>query len=181
MKVWKRAVGVLKDKNSIYLAGLARRRSYRNPDLEAVVIKATSHDETSVDYKNFQRVYQWARASPLYMKPLVWSLTARMERTRSWVVALKGLMLIHGVFCCKNVPAAHRIGRLPFDLSSFSDAHSSRAWGFNAFVRSYFAYLDKRSVFISSAATHVSPDDLRWLVAWQSLLDLLLQVLTRLG
>lgn len=182
MKLWKRAVGILKDKNSIHLAGLSRRTPYRNPHLEAIVIKATSHDDSSVDYKNFQRVYQWARTSPLYMKPLIWSLSTRMEKTRSWIVALKGLMLIHGVFCCK-IPAIQRIGRLPFDLSSFTDGHSSRAWGFNAFVRAYFAYLDKRSTFVSSEVLKPLPsteaplsEELRRLVTWQSLFDLLLQV-----
>lgn len=182
MKVWKRAVGVLKDKNSIYLAGLSRRTPYRNPHVEAIVIKATSHDDSSVDYKNFQRVYQWARTSPLYMKPLISSLSTRMEKTRSWIVALKGLMLIHGVFCCK-IPAVQRIGRLPFDLSSFTDGHSTRAWGFNAFVRAYFAYLDKRSTLVSSEILKPpSPveatlsEELQRLVTWQSLFDLLLQV-----
>ena len=183
MKLWKRAVGVLKDKKSIYVAGVSRRTSYRNPHLEAIIIKATSHDDSFVDYKNFQRVYQWARTSPLYMKPLIWSLSNRMEKTRAWVVALKGLMLIHGVICCK-IPAVQRIGRLPFDLSSFADGHSrpSKAWGFNAFVRAYFAYLDQRSMLIASETKAIMTskqdlaEELRRLVTWQTLLDLLLQV-----
>ncbi|PON83775.1 AP180 N-terminal domain containing protein [Trema orientale] len=186
MKLWKRAVGVLKDKRSIYVAGVSRRTSYRNPQLEAIIIKATSHDDSFVDYKNFQRVYQWARTSPLYMKPLIWSLSNRMDKTRSWVVALKGLMLIHGIICCK-IPAVQRIGRLPFDLSSFADGHSrpSKAWGFNVFVRAYFAYLDQRSMLIVSetkammAAASSRPDlaeELERLATWQALLDLLLQV-----
>ncbi|KAF4353949.1 hypothetical protein F8388_011117 [Cannabis sativa] len=86
MKLWKRAVGVLKDKRSIYVAGVSRRTSYRNPHLEAIIIKATSHDDSFVDYKNFQRVYQWARTSPLYMKPLIWSLSNRMDKTRTWLL-----------------------------------------------------------------------------------------------
>ncbi|KAM6567550.1 hypothetical protein CsatA_026678 [Cannabis sativa] len=184
MKLWKRAVGVLKDKRSIYVAGVSRRTSYRNPHLEAIIIKATSHDDSFVDYKNFQRVYQWARTSPLYMKPLIWSLSNRMDKTRTWVVALKGLMLIHGVICCK-IPAIQRIGRLPFDLSSFSDGHtkSSKAWGFNAFIRAYFAYLDQKCFLTFSeikennnAKKSSLGEELRRLVTWQSLMDLLLQV-----
>uniref|UniRef100_A0A803Q3G3 ENTH domain-containing protein n=1 Tax=Cannabis sativa TaxID=3483 RepID=A0A803Q3G3_CANSA len=184
MKLWKRAVGVLKDKRSIYVAGVSRRTSYRNPHLEAIIIKATSHDDSFVDYKNFQRVYQWARTSPLYMKPLIWSLSNRMDKTRTWVVALKGLMLIHGVICCK-IPAIQRIGRLPFDLSSFSDGHTkpSKAWGFNAFIRAYFAYLDQKSFLTFSeikennnAKKSSLGEELRRLVTWQSLMDLLLQV-----
>ncbi|XP_062113218.1 putative clathrin assembly protein At1g25240 [Humulus lupulus] len=188
MKLWKRAVGVLKDKRSIYVAGVTRRTSYRNPHLEAIIIKATSHDDSFVDYKNFQRVYQWARTSPLYTKPLIWSLSNRMDKTRTWVVALKGLMLIHGVICCK-IPALQRIGRLPFDLSSFTDGHTkpSKSWGFNAFVRAYFAYLDQRSFLVFSETNRANTtsssktisslaEELRRLVTWQALMDLLLQV-----
>lgn len=146
MRVWKRATGVLKDKNSIWAAKLSiRKGGWRNPDLETVVIKATSHDEECIDGKNVQRVFKWLRTSPtLYLKPLVWALSIRMQKTRSWVVALKGLMLIHGIFCIHDLPV---MGRLPFDLSNFTDAHlnPAKASAFNLFVRSYFAYLDQRS------------------------------------
>ncbi|KAM7254916.1 hypothetical protein ACFE04_020157 [Oxalis oulophora] len=146
MKLWQRAAGALKDKTSIWSANLSRKTSYRNPDLEAAIIKATSHDECNVDYRNAQRVFAWIRASPISLKPLVWALSNRMEKTESWVVAIKGLMLMHGVFCCKTA-AVQRIGRLPFDLSQFTDGHSSpeRSRGFDAFVRAYFAYLDQKS------------------------------------
>lgn len=151
MKLWKRAAGALKDKHSIWSAKFSGQRPFRNPDLERVIIKATSHDENRIDCKNVQRVFQWLRTSPLYLKPLLIALSMRMQKTRSWIVALKGLMLIHGVFCC-NIPAIQKLGRLPFDFSNFSDGHvhPGKAWGFNAFVRAYFAYLDQRSAFVSS-------------------------------
>ncbi|KAI4373184.1 hypothetical protein MLD38_011340 [Melastoma candidum] len=190
-KLWKRAAGVIKDKNSLWVASVSRRSAYRNPDLEASVIKATSHDEARIDYKNAQRVYSWIRASPaLHMKPLLWSLSYRMDRTRSWVVAIKGLMLLHGVFCCK-LPVLSKIGRLPFDLSNFSDAHSSasRTWGYDAFVRAYFTFLDQKSTFLSvdgdlnrkiksKDAWRAQPiiGDIHSLQKLQSLLDLLLQI-----
>ncbi|CAL5400109.1 unnamed protein product [Camellia sinensis] len=149
MRLWKRASGALKDRNSILAASLSRRTSLRNPDIEAAVIKATSHDESHVDYRNAQRVFAWIRMSPAYLRPFVWALSMRMEKTRSWAVVLKGLMLMHGVFCCK-VPAVQKIGRLPFDLSNFKDGHASPAkmWGFNAFVRAYYAFLDQKSAFL---------------------------------
>ncbi|KAF3432047.1 hypothetical protein FNV43_RR26786 [Rhamnella rubrinervis] len=192
MKLWKKVSGAIKDRNSIWVSSLTRRTSFRNPDLEAIVIKATSHDDSLVDYKNFQRVYLWLRTSPLHLKPLVWSISMRMEKTRDWIVALKGLMLIHGVFCCK-LPNIHNIGRLPFDLSSFSDGHSrpSQSWGYNGFIRAYFAYLDQKSALLSSETRQlhngqsckVADDDqnslmekLRKLKTWQSMLDMLLQV-----
>ncbi|KAK7359527.1 hypothetical protein VNO77_01488 [Canavalia gladiata] len=148
---WKRACGAIKDRNSIWIAKLSRKGPFRNPDLETVMIKATSHDDHRIDSKNAQRVFRWLRTSPLCLKPLVWSLSMRIQKTRSWAVALKGLILMHGVFCC-NLPMVNRIGRLPFDLSNFCDRHlsPSNAWGFNSFVRAYFAYLDQRSAFVSS-------------------------------
>ncbi|CAI9108036.1 OLC1v1007546C1 [Oldenlandia corymbosa var. corymbosa] len=149
MRLWRRASGVMKDQNSLWISSLSRRSSLRNPDIESAVIKATSHDEFSVDYKNAERVYRWIRLSDSHIKPLVWCLSLRMEKTRSWVVALKGLMLMHGVFTCR-VPVVQRIGRLPFDLSNFSDGYGKpgEIWAYNAFIRSYYAFLDQKSTLL---------------------------------
>ncbi|KAE9603323.1 hypothetical protein Lal_00008171 [Lupinus albus] len=157
MRLWKKASGVLKDKNSIIVARFSGNGPFRNPDLETVIIKATSHDEQKIDCKNVQRVFHWIRVSPLYLKPLVMAISIRVRKTRSWVVALKGLVLMHGVFTV-DIPVVQRMGKLPFDLSNFSDGHMSpeKAWGFNAFVRAYFAYLDQRSNFVSCEAKKMS-------------------------
>ncbi|KAK4380567.1 hypothetical protein RND71_002429 [Anisodus tanguticus] len=146
MKVWRKASGLLKDQNSLWLASLSKRTSFRNPEMEAAVIKATSHDEFTIDMKNVDRVYKWLHLSPSHLKSLIWSISLRMEKTRSWVIAIKVLMLMHGVYSSK-IPAIQRIGRLPFDLSNFKDGHldPSRIWGINAFIRAYFTYLDKKS------------------------------------
>ncbi|XP_016509806.1 putative clathrin assembly protein At1g25240 [Nicotiana tabacum] len=146
MRLWRKASGLIKDRNSLWLASLSRRTAFRNPEMEAAVIKATSHDEFSIDMKNVDRVYKWLRLSPSHLKSLIWAISLRMEKTKSWVVAIKGLMLMHGVYSSK-LPAIQRIGRLPFDLSNFKDGHSnpSKMWGINAFVRAYFTYLDQKS------------------------------------
>jgi hypothetical protein len=83
MKLWRRASGALKDQNSLLAISLSRQTWYRNSDLEAAIIKATSHDESYVDYRNAQRVFTWIRTSPVSLKPLIWALTTRMEKTRS--------------------------------------------------------------------------------------------------
>ncbi|VVA92458.1 unnamed protein product [Arabis nemorensis] len=150
MKLWKRASGALKDRKSLFSIGFSRKTSFRNPDLDSAIIHATSHDDSSVDYHNAHRVYKWIRSSPANLKPLVHALSSRVNRTRSWIVALKALMLVHGVLCCK-APSLQEIRRLPFDLSDFSDGHSrpSKTWGFNAFIRAYFSFLDQYSFFLS--------------------------------
>ncbi|KAK1277654.1 putative clathrin assembly protein [Acorus gramineus] len=181
-RLWRRAAAAVKDQRSICLARISRRRGFRLPDLETAVIKATSHDDRSVDYKNAQRVFAWARTSPAFLKPLMFALSRRMERTRSWVVALKGLMLLHGMFCSK-APALRTIGRLPFDLSSFAD-RSPKNRGFSAFVRAYFAFLDQRSAYLSqnhydnAVRGEGVPVELalKRLQRWQFLLDLLIQI-----
>ncbi|XVE91857.1 hypothetical protein REPUB_Repub01dG0047500 [Reevesia pubescens] len=187
MTLWKRATGVIKDKNSIVVASISIKSSFRNPDLEAAIIKATSHDEYHIDKRNAQRVFSWIRASPISLRPLVWALSKRMKKTRSWVVAIKGLMLMHGVFHC-NSQAVQKMDRLPFDLSGFSDGHSTsiKAWGFNGFIREYFAYLDQRA-FVSFEQDNnrkleerpLTLQQLLKLQKWQSLFDLLLNIRPR--
>lgn len=146
MKLWRKAFGLVKDHKSLLLASLSRRTSFRNPEIEAAVIKATSHDEFAMDMKNVDRVFRWLRLSPSHLKCLIMSISLRMEKTKSWVVAIKGLMLMHGVYSSK-IPAIQRIGRLPFDLSNFSDGYSDpcKIWGVNEFIRAYFTYLDQKS------------------------------------
>lgn len=149
MKLSKRASGMFKDNYSLWVTTLRRKTGLRNPEIEAAVIKATNHDEFYIDYRNFEQVFAWVRFSHTHIKPLVRAITVRMEKTRSWVVALKGLMLMHGVFCCK-VPAVQHIGRLPFDFSNFKDRnpHNEKIWGYNDFIRAYYSFLDQKSSFI---------------------------------
>ncbi|MED6216402.1 hypothetical protein PIB30_007380 [Stylosanthes scabra] len=150
MRVWKRAAGALKDRYRIWLAKFSL---HGHPDLERVVIKATSHNEQCMDYKSIQRVFQWLRSSPLYLKPLLYTLSTRMDNTTSWVVAIKGLMLIHGVFCF-DLPTVQMLRRLPFDMLHFSNGHldPDKAWGYNAFIRAYYSYLDLKSSYVCAQA-----------------------------
>ncbi|XP_010554342.1 PREDICTED: putative clathrin assembly protein At1g14686 [Tarenaya hassleriana] len=138
MKLWRRTAGALKDGNSLIAA---------EDCLTIAVVKATSHDELSMDSGNAEFIYRYVRTSPSSLRPLAGIISSRAGRTRSWAVALKGLMLIHGFFL-RKVPAAESIGRLPFDLSGFGVTRSllSRSCGFNLFVRAYFVFLDQRSI-----------------------------------
>ncbi|XP_010511773.1 PREDICTED: putative clathrin assembly protein At1g68110 [Camelina sativa] len=194
MKLWKRAAAAIKDRKSLLAIGFSRRSSsssYRNADLETAIIKATSHDDTSVDYSNAHRVYKWIRSSPLNLKTLINALSTRVNHTRSWIVALKSLMLLHGVLCTKVPSVVGEIRRLPFDLSGFSDGHSclSKTWGFNIFVRTYFAFLHNYSSFLSDQIHRIRNNrtksnekvenviqDLEKIQKLQSLLDMIIQI-----
>lgn len=188
---------MLKDQSSIWLTSFSKRTSWRNPEIEVAVIKSTSHNDSLIDYRNAQRVFAWVRVSPAYLKPLVWAIAMRIQKTRSWVVALKGLMLMHGVFCCR-VPALRRIGRLPFDLSSFKDEHTKHGekWGHDTFIRAYYSFLDRKSSLLFSHSQEQYKGQLRkveadqdeqktstsmmqclvWLQEMQDLLDMLLEI-----
>lgn len=186
MATWKRATGAIKDKNSLVVAKFITRGAFGDHDLEAAIIKATSHDEHDIDKRNTRMLFSWIRASPNTLCPLVRALSRRMEKTRSWVVAIKGLMLMHGLIHCK-VPDVRKMGRLPFDFSSFSDRHSrlSKTWGFNIFIRQYFVFLDERAV-VWLQDENKTADDVPLIVRQllklrkrQSLLNMLLKIRPR--
>nr|XP_043620009.1 putative clathrin assembly protein At1g25240 [Erigeron canadensis] len=143
MRMLKRASDALKDASSLFIANWTPRSAYRNPDIEACVIKATSHNGSRIDYNSAQRIFAWIRVSSHYIHPVLSALSTRMERTHNWTVALKGLMLLHGIFSCK-VPAIQRIGQLPFDLSNFKDRNPNLCHH-EAFIRAYYTYLNKKS------------------------------------
>ncbi|KAJ1701515.1 hypothetical protein LUZ63_001294 [Rhynchospora breviuscula] len=178
---WRRAAAAIKDRQSLYLTHLITGSSrFRNPQLEAAVIRATSHDDRSVDYKNAARVFAWARTSPSFLLPVMWALARRAARTRSWPVALKALMLVHGILMrSDSEPINVQVGRLPFDLSEFKDRSSSpaKASVFSAFIRVYFNFLDSRSVFAGLEYDPTDEDQLLDRVQHlQGLLDLLMQI-----
>ncbi|KAL6647419.1 hypothetical protein ACP70R_014856 [Stipagrostis hirtigluma subsp. patula] len=187
---WLRAAAAVKDRKSLCLTRVAALRPAsgvlpRRPELEAAVIRATSHDERSVDHAGAARVFALARASPAALQPLMWALARRAGRTRCWAVALKALMLAHGLLLRSDLaPRAARLGRVPFDLADFRDRSSppSKSSGFSAFVRAYFRFLDTRSLFASQELDGGSGDaddeDARLdrVTKQQHLLDLLMQI-----
>ncbi|KAM0016838.1 putative ANTH domain, ENTH domain, ANTH domain superfamily protein [Helianthus debilis subsp. tardiflorus] len=189
MRLWKRVFGALKDQNSLLKARLVCHLTSGNPDIEKAIIKATSHDESCIDFHNTQCVFSWIRHSDENFQPTLSVISKRLEKTHNWVVALKGLMLMHGVFCC-NVSSPHTIGHLPFDLSNFKHGHSESAknWSFEAFVRSYYDFLEQKSMVLlhfskqpnnNKTEEHLILQDLVCLHNLQLLLDTLLQIKPR--
>ncbi|XP_074304663.1 putative clathrin assembly protein At1g25240 [Silene latifolia] len=152
-KLWRRATGKIKDRNSILMLSILSRNSrYRQPDLEAAMIKATSHDDTHIDYKNARRVFTWVKTSPYHLMVFLCAVNHRTKRTQNWVVALKSLILLHGVLCTK-APGSRKIGRLPFDLSSFKDGQTRdgpRRKAYSQFVQAYFSFCDMKSLVLSA-------------------------------
>ncbi|KAL8265909.1 hypothetical protein R6Q59_003253 [Mikania micrantha] len=200
MKLWKRAAGALKDRTSILKASLTSRSTLRNPNIETAVIRATTHDESTVDYRSTQNVFAWVRISDDCLYYVLWVLFRRVKRTHNWAVALKGLMLLHGVFSCK-VPGIQEIGQLPYGLLNLREKHTKhgKASDLHAFIHAYYAFLDKKSSFIllhseeqmkravalpeneteEKQKQKLMMQDLIWLQKLQGLLDALLRIRPR--
>ncbi|PAN12706.1 hypothetical protein PAHAL_2G285200 [Panicum hallii] len=191
---WRRAAAALKDRRSLLLVRLRPRRpgpwAWHHRELEAAVIRATSHEDRWMDYGSAARVFAWARTSPSSLRPAMWALARRARRTRCWVVALKALMVAHGLLLRSGLaPPAARNGRVPFELADFRDRSSSsssaRSQAFSAFVRAYFRFLDYRSLFAAQEDTDDGVDAecsgyqmtlLDRIAKRQFLLELLLQI-----
>ncbi|XP_051144492.1 putative clathrin assembly protein At1g25240 [Andrographis paniculata] len=183
MGLWCKAVGALKDHNSIWQANLSRRTAARNPDIEKAVIRSTTHSSgRSFDRRNVDRVCEWIRISPYNLPPVLHALSRRVSRTGDWLVVLKALNLTHNILNSR-LPCVRRLRRLPFDLSNFSHSHAphTRSWPFNAFVRAYYAFLDTKLVFLSAIDEHSVGGlplmkELTDLQRQQALIDLLMQI-----
>ncbi|XP_062194469.1 putative clathrin assembly protein At1g25240 [Phragmites australis] len=186
---WRRAVAALKDRRSMLLARVRPRRvgAWHHRELEVAVIRATSHEDRWMDYRSAARVFAWARTSPSFLRSVMWVLARRARRTRCWVVALKTLMIAHGLSLRSGLaPPEARAGRVPFELADFQDRSSSSAKSvaFSAFVRAYFRFLNYRSHF--SAQEDIDGDGadcsdyqttrLDRIAKQQFLLELLLQI-----
>ncbi|XP_010936900.1 putative clathrin assembly protein At1g25240 [Elaeis guineensis] len=179
---WRRAVATLKDHRSLCATKMTVpwRHSGGDSNLEAAVIRATSHDERSANQKQAGRLFAWAHSSPTSFDLIMQAITRRVSRTRSWPVALKALMLAHGLLLCCSASAAtsSRLG-LPFDLSGFCDrsAKPPKAERFSAFIRAYFYFLNYRYTLPEEQQQGGSDCySLERLETMQRLLDLMMQI-----
>ncbi|XP_031500348.1 probable clathrin assembly protein At4g32285 [Nymphaea colorata] len=143
----RQALGAVKDQTSI---GLAKVSSNISPDLDVAIIKATSHDDDPADEKYIREIISFTAYSRAYVNACVSTISKRLGKTRDWIVALKGLMLVHRLlvdgdpsFQQEFLHATRRGTRL-LNMSDFRDEAHSHSWDHSAFVRTYALYLDQR-------------------------------------
>lgn len=147
----RKAIGAVKDQTSISIAKVAGNIA---PDLEVLVVKATSHDDEPADDKYAREILSITSYSRGYVSASVTTISKRLGKTRDWIVALKTLMLVHRlvidgdhVFRQEIVYATRRGTRL-LNLSGFRDEAHSNSWDHSAFVRAYAIYLDEKLEFM---------------------------------
>ncbi|KAJ7956724.1 Epsin N-terminal domain-containing protein / clathrin assembly protein-related [Quillaja saponaria] len=146
----RKAIGVVKDQTSISLAKVAGNLA---PDLEVLVVKATSHDEVPADDKYIREIVDLTSYSRGYVNACVVTITKRLSKTRDWIVALKALMLLHRLLVYghpifeEEIVFATRRGMRILNMSDFRDeAHSNTYHA--TFMRLYAMYLDEKIEFL---------------------------------
>ncbi|KAF8725658.1 hypothetical protein HU200_020201 [Digitaria exilis] len=157
----RKALGAVKDQATI---GIARVSSSVKPDLDVAIVRATSHDDAPPDDRRAREVLRLAAGGS--QRACVASLSRRLARTRDYVVAAKGLALLHRLAAAdaegggdphllaellRPATSGKRAGEpvLSLLLDFRDDAHAA-SWDHSAFVRAYAAYIDDRVRFLVS-------------------------------
>lgn len=143
----KKAIGAVKDQTSIRLAKVAGNSA---PDLEVLVVKATTHGKRDADEKYAKEILNLMSCSRNYVNACVSAVSRRLSKTSDWIVALKALVLVHKllnegdpVFRQEMLFSSKRGARI-LNMSSFRDDAHSTSWDQSSFVRAYALYLDQK-------------------------------------
>ncbi|OAY47150.1 probable clathrin assembly protein At4g32285 [Manihot esculenta] len=143
----RKAIGAVKDQTSISIAKVAGNIA---PDLEVLVVKATSHDEDPADEKYIREIINLTSYSRGYVGACVATVSRRLSKTHDWIVAIKALMLLHRLLVDghpsfeEEIVYASRRGMRILNMSGFRDEAHSHSWDHAAFVRFYAMYLDEK-------------------------------------
>jgi hypothetical protein len=146
----RKTIGALKDQTSISLAKVAGNLA---PDLEVLIVKATTHDEDPTDEKYIREIVNLTSYSNGYVNASVVAISKRLSKTRDWIVALKALMLVHRLLVYgtvlfeEEIVFASRKGMRVLNMSGFKDEAHSNSWDHSGFVRVYATYLDEKVEF----------------------------------
>lgn len=143
----KKAIGVVKDQTSISLAKVAGNSA---PDLEVLVVKATTHEKEAADDKYAREILNLMSCSRNYVNACVVAVSRRLSKTSNWIVALKALVLVHkllnegGPVFRQEMLFSSKRGSRVLNMSSFRDDAHSTSWDQSSFVRAYASYLDQK-------------------------------------
>jgi len=148
----RKAIGVVKDQTSISIAKVAGNLA---PDLEVLVVKATSHEEVPADDKYIREILTLTSHSRGYISASLITISKRLTKTRDWIVAVKALMLVHRLLVDghpafeEEIVHATRRGTRILNMSDFRDEAHSSSWDHAGFVRLYALYLDEKVEFVA--------------------------------
>lgn len=141
----------MKDQTSISIAKVAGNLA---PDLEVLIVKATTHEEVPADDKYVREILNLTSFSKNYVNACLISISKRLGKTRDWIVAVKSLMLVHRLLIDGHpsfedeIVHATRGGMRVLNMNDFRDEAHSNSWDHACFVRVYAMYLDEKVEFL---------------------------------
>lgn len=101
----RKALGVVKDQTSIQIAKVSSNMA---PELDVLVVKATSHDDGPAEERHLREILHLTSCSRAYVSYCVAAVSRRLSKTRDWIVALKSLILIHRLLADGD-PGFHQV------------------------------------------------------------------------
>lgn len=146
----RKAIGAVKDQTSI---GIAKVVGNVAPDLEVLIVKATSHDDEPADDKYIREILNLTSHSKGYVDASVFAISKRLSKTHDWIVATKALMLVHKLLVDgsplfgEELMHSSQKGTRVLNMSDFRDEAHSHSWDHVGFVKSYALYLDQKIEF----------------------------------
>ncbi|KAL1568182.1 putative clathrin assembly protein isoform X1 [Salvia divinorum] len=147
MDSFRKAYGALKDSTKV---GLAKVNSDFK-DLDIAIVKATNHVESPPKERHVRSIFAAVSlASPRAdVGYCIHALSKRLSKTRSWIVAIKTLIVFHRIFregdksFKEELVHISRRGNI-FQISRFKDDSSALAWDCSSWIRSYAMFLEER-------------------------------------
>ncbi|ESW10769.1 hypothetical protein PHAVU_009G236300 [Phaseolus vulgaris] len=144
---FRKAYGALKDSTKV---GLAKVNS-EYKELDIAIVKATNHVEYPPKERHVRKIFyatsaHQPRADVSYC---IHKLSKRLSKTRSWIVAIKALIVIHRTLregdptFREEILNYSRRGHI-LQISNFKDDSSPQAWDCSAWVRTYALFLEER-------------------------------------
>ncbi|KAG6411195.1 hypothetical protein SASPL_129273 [Salvia splendens] len=158
----RKAIGVVKDHTSISLAKVTGNVA---PDLEVLVVKATTHENEAADDKYAKEILILMASSRINVNACVFAVSKRLTRTSDWIVALKVLVLVHkllnegGPVFRQEMLFASRRGPRLLNMAGFRDDAHSSSWDQSSFVRAYGRYLDQKLETMACGRKNLSVGD----------------------
>ncbi|KAK7281170.1 hypothetical protein RIF29_08916 [Crotalaria pallida] len=143
----KKAYDALKDSTKV---GLAKVNS-EYKELDIAIVKATNHVEYPPKERHVRKIFyatsaHQPRADVAYC---IHKLSKRLTKTRSWIVAIKTLIVIHRTLregdptFREELLNYSRRGHI-LQISNFKDDSSPTAWDCSAWVRTYALFIEER-------------------------------------
>ncbi|XP_024394943.1 putative clathrin assembly protein At2g01600 [Physcomitrium patens] len=155
-------LGLLKDQTAAGLARASGPFSY----LQIAMVMATNHSESLPLEKYVEEIIASGSGSRMQVSFCTRFLVKRLNRTRSWAVAIKCLIILHrchldGGFLFQDLLAYNstKEGKGYLSFPNFKSDPSSVDWPFFFWVKRYARYLDERLCCCRALKSHL---DSRW-------------------